>query len=308
MQTRCADCRRAVTTTHESARVLHSKATRPASSNLDSASPRTSTDDASPRTLYASARTRSPRSANFTYVGSNHAGGVFNNAPTASGEPLTNETGVAAPSAPLTSATTAIRWSADEKWKRLKMRTVLGLNGSGARFRPPSIFFPESRFFSGGVAVAVAASYVQPSADTAFSSISSPTNLAPSSPPSATNAWHAASTTAAAAGASATSASSRGAASSGWASTPTTPAGTNRSVVSVPVLSKRQCFRRPANGTRYGSMAMIPDFISAMSAVLTASAICIGNCRGTTDVTMMTHRSNSSCVVRSPFFRPSRKT
>lgn len=78
--------------------------------------------------------------------------------------------------------------------------------------------------------------------------------------------------------------------------------------MSVPVLSKRQCSSRPANGTRYGSTAMIPRFISAMSAVFTASAICMGSWRGTTDVTMMTHRSSSSCVVRSPLRRPSRKT
>ena len=53
---------------------------------------------------------------------------------------------------------------------------------------------------------------------------------------------------------------------------------------------------------------MTPVRISAISAVLTARAVCIGSERGTTDVTMRTQRSNSSCVVLSPFSTPRLKT
>eukprot|EP00966_Prymnesium_polylepis_P088969 2059014-Prymnesium_polylepis.1 len=48
----------------------------------------------------------------------------------------------------------------------------------------------------------------------------------------------------------------------------------------------------------------MPAFIRAISAVLTAMAVCIGSERGTTEVTMITHLSSSSCVVRSPFSSP----
>ena len=88
----------------------------------------------------------------------------------------------------------------------------------------------------------------------------------------------------------------------------TMPTGTSLSVVRVPVLSKRMASILPAVGTRKGSVHMMPDLISAMSAVLTASAVCMGKWRGTTEVTMMTHLRRSSCVVRSPFSRPRRKT
>ena len=118
MATRCADCASAVTTTRESARVLHSKAARPHSSRSRSTSSRRSTSPSQRRD--ASARTRSPRSARPTYAGSNHAGACRRSAPTASGEPLTSA--VATPS---TSATTDMRWSADEKWKRRRMRAAV---------------------------------------------------------------------------------------------------------------------------------------------------------------------------------------
>mmetsp|Transcript_11530 Transcript_11530/g.36838 ORF Transcript_11530/g.36838 Transcript_11530/m.36838 type:complete len:400 (+) Transcript_11530:74-1273(+) len=130
--------------------------------------------------------------------------------------------------------------------------------------------------------------------------------LAPSS--AATREWHAARTAAAAFVLARSGSGDRGAASLPPASRQTTPMGTRRSVVSVPVLSKRQYLTRPAKGTRYGSMAMTPAFIKAISAVFTASAICMGSWRGTTDVTMMTQRSSSSCVVRSPFSSPRLKT
>ncbi len=76
------------------------------------------------------------------------------------------------------------------------------------------------------------------------------------------------------------------------------------SVLRVPVLSKRQCWIFPAKGTRKGSVQKMPDRMSCMSAVLTASAICIGSCCGTTEVMMITHLSSSWCVVWSPFSRP----
>ena len=47
-----------------------------------------------------------------------------------------------------------------------------------------------------------------------------------------------------------------------------------------------------------------PFFMSAMSAVLTAIAICTGSWRGTTLVTMMTALSSSSCVVRVALLHP----
>ena len=84
----------------------------------------------------------------------------------------------------------------------------------------------------------------------------------------------------------------------------TMPTGTSLSVVRVPVLSKSTASILPAVGTRYGSVHMTPAFISAISAVFTARAVCIGRWRGTTDVTMMTHLRSSSCVVRSPFSSP----
>lgn len=54
----------------------------------------------------------------------------------------------------------------------------------------------------------------------------------------------------------------------------------------------------------YGSVQKIPAFVRAMSAVLTAIAICMGKWRGTTEVIMITHLSSSSWVVRSPFSSP----
>mmetsp|Transcript_43668 Transcript_43668/g.108688 ORF Transcript_43668/g.108688 Transcript_43668/m.108688 type:complete len:308 (-) Transcript_43668:1196-2119(-) len=84
--------------------------------------------------------------------------------------------------------------------------------------------------------------------------------------------------------------------------------GTSWSVVSVPVLSKSTESILPANGTRYGSVQKMPAFMSAISAVLTAIAVCIGRERGTTDVMMITHLSSNSCVVRSPFSSPRLKT
>mmetsp|Transcript_29380 Transcript_29380/g.87886 ORF Transcript_29380/g.87886 Transcript_29380/m.87886 type:complete len:231 (+) Transcript_29380:453-1145(+) len=182
-----------------------------------------------------------------------------------------------------------MRCSADEKWKRFRIVTLAG-----------------PRFLSaGGVATDVLASYVQPSARTAVSSMGSPTSFDPSA---ATSEWHAASTTAASLEASLISRVFLGLASEPAPSAHTTPWGTSLSVVSVPVLSKRQWRRRPAKGTRKGSVAMTPAFIRAISAVFTARAICMGSWRGTTEVTMMTQRRSSSCVVRSPFLRPSRKT
>mmetsp|Transcript_27783 Transcript_27783/g.93389 ORF Transcript_27783/g.93389 Transcript_27783/m.93389 type:complete len:330 (+) Transcript_27783:3019-4008(+) len=53
---------------------------------------------------------------------------------------------------------------------------------------------------------------------------------------------------------------------------------------------------------------MMPAFINAIKAVFTASAICMGSCRGTTEVTIITHRSTSSCVVRSPLASPALRT
>ena len=78
----------------------------------------------------------------------------------------------------------------------------------------------------------------------------------------------------------------------------TMPTGTSWSVVRVPVLSKRTASILPAVGTRKGSVHMTPAFMSAMRAVLTARAVCIGKWRGTTEVTMITHlRAHTSVVV-----------
>ena len=52
----------------------------------------------------------------------------------------------------------------------------------------------------------------------------------------------------------------------------------------------------------------MPVLNSDMSAVFTASAICMGSWRGTTEVMMITHFNSNSCVVRLPFFRPSVNT
>ena len=65
------------------------------------------------------------------------------------------------------------------------------------------------------------------------------------------------------------------------------------SVVSVPVLSNKQCVTLPARGTRKGSVQKTLALKSAMSAVLTASAVCIGSSGGTTEVRIRTHRSKS---------------
>ncbi len=45
-------------------------------------------------------------------------------------------------------------------------------------------------------------------------------------------------------------------------------------------------------------------FMRAISATLTATAICIGNCWGMTLVMIITHFSRSSCVVFSFFSKP----
>jgi hypothetical protein len=45
-----------------------------------------------------------------------------------------------------------------------------------------------------------------------------------------------------------------------------------------------------------------------MRAMLTAIAICIGNCLGTTEVIIITHLIRISCVVFSFFLRPSLST
>ena len=72
------------------------------------------------------------------------------------------------------------------------------------------------------------------------------------------------------------------------------PFAMSESVVSVPVLSKKVCVTVPAYGTRYGSVQKTCAFISAISAVLTASAVCIGSSGGTTDVMISTALSSSS--------------
>mmetsp|Transcript_27019 Transcript_27019/g.66904 ORF Transcript_27019/g.66904 Transcript_27019/m.66904 type:complete len:478 (-) Transcript_27019:855-2288(-) len=73
-----------------------------------------------------------------------------------------------------------------------------------------------------------------------------------------------------------------------------TPRAMSWSVVIVPVLSKKAWVIFPANGTRNGSVQKTCAFISAISAVLTASAVCIGSSGGTTEVMMSTQRSISS--------------
>ena len=50
-----------------------------------------------------------------------------------------------------------------------------------------------------------------------------------------------------------------------------TPTGTCWSVVSVPVLSNRQCVTFPAKGTRKGSVQKMPDLVSAIRAMFTAT-------------------------------------
>ena len=69
----------------------------------------------------------------------------------------------------------------------------------------------------------------------------------------------------------------------------TTPAGISSSVVRVPVLSKRQCATLPAISTRKGSVENTPTEWRDMSAVFTASDICMGKPRGTTLVRKMMH-------------------
>mmetsp|Transcript_4512 Transcript_4512/g.13274 ORF Transcript_4512/g.13274 Transcript_4512/m.13274 type:complete len:247 (-) Transcript_4512:1554-2294(-) len=157
---------------------------------------------------------------------------------------------------------------------------------------------------SPGFAVCEGASYLHPMPSSAAVSIGSPTSLEPSM---ATREWQPASTTAQSGDASTT-----GRCCGGLADAPAPasrmPTGTSLSEVSVPVLSKKTASTLPAIGSRKGSVQKMPALSSAMRAVLTAIAVCIGRWRGTTDVRMMTQRSSSSCVVRSPFSSPLWKT
>ena len=86
------------------------------------------------------------------------------------------------------------------------------------------------------------------------------------------------------------------------------PVATSLSLVSVPVLSKRQVSTLPEMGTRNGSVQNTDARISAMSAVLTAIAVCMGSSGGTTEVRMRMQRSTSSYWLRLPSLRPMMKT
>mmetsp|Transcript_42449 Transcript_42449/g.83416 ORF Transcript_42449/g.83416 Transcript_42449/m.83416 type:complete len:260 (+) Transcript_42449:2523-3302(+) len=77
-----------------------------------------------------------------------------------------------------------------------------------------------------------------------------------------------------------------------------TPTATSSSVVSVPVLSKRQQPTRPATGTLNGSVQKICIFMSVMRLWLTANAICIGSSGGITLVRMRMQCSSSSYLDR----------
>mmetsp|Transcript_32457 Transcript_32457/g.103530 ORF Transcript_32457/g.103530 Transcript_32457/m.103530 type:complete len:372 (+) Transcript_32457:4540-5655(+) len=134
-------------------------------------------------------------------------------------------------------------------------------------------------------------------------SMGSPTSFEPSM---ATSEWQPASTMAASAEASSTGSCAGGRCPA--AAALRIPTGTSLSEVSVPVLSNRTQSTLPAIGRRKGSVQKMPALRRAMSAVLTAMAVCIGKWRGTTEVRMMTQRRSNSCVVRSPFSRPFLKT
>lgn len=75
---------------------------------------------------------------------------------------------------------------------------------------------------------------------------------------------------------------------------PPTPTATSSSVVSVPVLSKRQASILPAMGTRNGSVQNTCIFIRVIRLLFTASAVCIGSSGGITDVTMRMQCRSSS--------------
>mmetsp|Transcript_41840 Transcript_41840/g.98010 ORF Transcript_41840/g.98010 Transcript_41840/m.98010 type:complete len:819 (-) Transcript_41840:1372-3828(-) len=167
---------------------------------------------------------------------------------------------------------------------------------------------PRSRAaVSPGVAVCVCGSYFQPTPCSAATSIGSPSSSAPAE--REMSEWQPASTSAVV-----PSASSTGCCA-GHESVPLAeqlglrmPTGTSLSEVSVPVLSKHTASTLPATGSRKGSVQKMPALKSAIRAVFTAMAVCIGKWRGTTEVRMMTHLSRSSCVVRSPFSSPRLKT
>mmetsp|Transcript_27783 Transcript_27783/g.93391 ORF Transcript_27783/g.93391 Transcript_27783/m.93391 type:complete len:202 (+) Transcript_27783:2401-3006(+) len=200
-----------------------------------------------------------PRSDSELYVGKSQAGSVpgFKSPAMASGDPLTSDTSVFEPSRASTSATADMRWRAEEKWCRWTIftdagtaeMTACGTAGFATAAFGLSPFFAETRPV-GGVAVEVFASYFHDKARIAVSSIGSPTNSSgsPSSAvPAETSEWHAAMTTAAAADAPRMGNSLTTPVD---AESQTTPTGTNLSVVSVPVLSNKQCSTRPAKGTR----------------------------------------------------------
>mmetsp|Transcript_41907 Transcript_41907/g.103361 ORF Transcript_41907/g.103361 Transcript_41907/m.103361 type:complete len:303 (-) Transcript_41907:510-1418(-) len=154
-----------------------------------------------------------------------------------------------------------------------------------------------------GSAVCLVCAYVHCTPSSAASSMGSPTSSGTEE--TETSEWHPASTTAASMEA---SLNGTCAGAVGPSEPLVTPTGTSLSEVSVPVLSKSTESILPAKGTRYGSVQKMPFRISAIRAVLTAMAVCIGRWRGTTEVMMITHLSSNSCVVRSPRSIPLRST
>mmetsp|Transcript_38303 Transcript_38303/g.63552 ORF Transcript_38303/g.63552 Transcript_38303/m.63552 type:complete len:328 (-) Transcript_38303:1119-2102(-) len=121
---------RAWMTVSESARVLQAKAMKPTNRRLLSTKDRDCTSAPGLHSLDANASTRMPCSAMAWYVASNQWGSDpgSRRLRTASGDPLTKHF---MPSATvregsLTSQTTDMRWSWDEKWCRCRMRTARG--------------------------------------------------------------------------------------------------------------------------------------------------------------------------------------
>mmetsp|Transcript_5909 Transcript_5909/g.22336 ORF Transcript_5909/g.22336 Transcript_5909/m.22336 type:complete len:270 (+) Transcript_5909:2304-3113(+) len=88
----------------------------------------------------------------------------------------------------------------------------------------------------------------------------------------------------------------------------TMPMTTSLSEVRVPVLSNRVVSTLPEMGTLKGSVQKTDARMSAMRAVLTAIAVCIGSSGGTTLVRMRMHRSTSSYCDRLPSFMPMTNT